>query len=100
MCPPPGKAVGMRNQKQSLVSPLMAALFGLMLFTALLPGQTRVDLRTQSKSVDFTQAASTAPVKTGVAPPTVCAVGDLFYDTDELPGKNLYGCTSAGNWTL
>lgn len=77
------------------------AWIGLVAATAaLLPGQTQIDLRNQSKHVDFTQAPSTAPVKTGIAPPATCAVGELFYNTDATPGQNLFACTAANTWTL
>lgn len=66
----------------------------------MLAGQTQIDLQTQSKRVDFTQAPATAPVKAGMALPAACAVGQLFYDTDAPAGQNLYGCTAANTWTL
>lgn len=71
-----------------------------MLSAAALSGQTRLDLPTQSKRVDFTQAPATAPVKAGTTPPETCNVGELFYDTDGTPGQNLYGCTALNTWTL
>ena len=38
-----------------------------------LAAQTQVDLRTQSKGVDFTAAQSTKPFKSGGALPATCA---------------------------
>jgi hypothetical protein len=73
---------------------------GLVLGTAALCGQTQVDLRTQTRRVDFTQAPMTAPVKTGNAFPATCAMGELFFYTDGPIGRNLYGCTSTNTWTL
>jgi len=63
-------------------------------------GQTQVDLRTQSKSVDFSNAPSTRPVRTGTAIPSLCQAGELFYNLTAPPGQNLYGCTAANVWTL
>jgi hypothetical protein len=63
-------------------------------------GQTQVDLQTQSKRVDFTQAPMTAPVKAGATLPAACTVGQLFYDTDAPAGQNLYGCTAVDTWSL
>ncbi|HPQ14587.1 MAG TPA: hypothetical protein PLP04_05125 [Bryobacteraceae bacterium] len=62
--------------------------------------QTRVDLRTQGKNVDFSAAASTRPVRTGTALPSSCAVGEMFFKTDATPGQNLYACTAQNVWTL
>jgi hypothetical protein len=77
-----------------------AAGWSLLLSAATLLGQTQVDLRTQSKRVDFKQATSTAPVKSGTTAPATCAVGELFYNTSVTAGRNLYGCTTASTWTL
>jgi len=61
--------------------------------------QTRVDLRTQSKNVDLSGAASTKPSKTGTVLPATCGVGETFLKTDAPAGKNLYVCTLANTWT-
>ena len=61
--------------------------------------QTRVDLRTQGKSVDFSSANSTLPSKTGTQLPATCPVGATFVKTDAPPGQNWYVCTSANLWT-
>jgi hypothetical protein len=65
-----------------------------------LAAQTRVDLRTQSKSVDFSGAASTKPSQTGTALPASCALGQTFLDTAAQPGQNLYVCTTTNTWTV
>jgi hypothetical protein len=62
--------------------------------------QTLVDLRTQSKSVDFTAASTTKPFKSGTALPATCSVGEAFFQTSAPAGTNLYACTSANSWTL
>ncbi len=62
--------------------------------------QTRLDLKSQSKSVDFSGASYTRPVKVGTAPPAICTVGDLYFRTDVPAGSNLYACTAANSWTL
>ncbi len=63
-------------------------------------GQTKVDLGTQGKNIDFSTAAKTRPSKTGTALPAVCAVGETFLKTDAVAGKNLYVCTTANAWTV
>ncbi len=63
-------------------------------------GQTAVDLRTQSKSVDFSTANTTKPFKSGTVLPSICSVGEMFYKTDAAPGANLYGCSATNSWSL
>jgi hypothetical protein len=58
-----------------------------------------VDLKAQSKNVDFTSAAATSPFKSGTALPAVCSVGAMFYLTNATAGSNLYGCTATNAWT-
>lgn len=65
-----------------------------------LQGQTLIDLRSQSRNVDFSNAASTKPSKTGTTLPVTCATGETFFKTDAEPGKNLYGCLSANTWRV
>jgi hypothetical protein len=62
--------------------------------------QTLVDLRTQSKSVDFTGANSTKPFKSGTVLPATCGIGETFFKTNAPAGSNLYLCTSTNSWTL
>ncbi len=62
--------------------------------------QTLVDLRTQSKSVDFTGASTTKPMKTGTVLPAACGLGEAFFQTNAPAGSNLYLCTSQNSWTL
>jgi hypothetical protein len=62
--------------------------------------QTKVDLRTQAKTVDFSQADSTRPSKTGTGLPASCAVGETFLRLDAPAGRNWYTCLTANQWTL
>jgi hypothetical protein len=62
-------------------------------------GQTQVDLRTQSKSVDFSAASSTKPFATGAALPSNCGQGQMFFLTTAASGQNVYGCSSPNTWT-
>jgi hypothetical protein len=63
-------------------------------------GQTKVDLRTQGRDVDFSAAGSTRPSKTGTVLPGSCATGETLLKTDAEAGKNLYVCTSTNVWTV
>ncbi len=67
---------------------------------AIAKGQTLVDLRTQSKSVDFSAANTTKPFKAGTVLPATCGVGEAFFQTNAPAGLNLYGCTAVNSWTL
>src|SRR5689334_7759948 len=70
------------------------------LWAGILSGQTMIDLRTQSKSVDFSTANTTKPFKSGTAFPSTCGVGEVFFKTDAPSGSNFYGCTAPNAWTL
>ena len=70
-----------------------------LLGSSILSAQTSIDLRTQSKSVDFSGAISTIPFKTGLALPATCSQGEAFMDLDETPGENLYLCVAADTWS-
>ena len=61
---------------------------------------TAIDLHTQSRNVDFSDADSTRPFKSGTGLPSNCAVGEIFYKTDAPAGANVYGCVAANAWAL
>ncbi|MDQ6706195.1 MAG: hypothetical protein M3Z85_09520 [Acidobacteriota bacterium] len=61
--------------------------------------QTQVDLRSQTKSVDFSGASFTKPSKTGTTLPPHCGVGEYFFKTDAAAGSNVFGCTATDVWT-
>ena len=61
---------------------------------------TAIDLRAQSRNVDFSSAATTRPFKSGAALPGTCTVGEMFYLTAATAGANLYGCTASNAWTI
>ena len=61
---------------------------------------TQVDLRTQSRDVDFAGAVSTRPLKSGTVIPGTCNAGEMFFKQDAPAGSNLYACTAANQWTV
>jgi hypothetical protein len=63
-------------------------------------GQTRVDLRNQSKNIDFSQAQSVRPFRTGTVLPATCSPGEMFFKTDAAAGANSFGCVATNTWTL
>jgi hypothetical protein len=78
----------------------LAGLFILAGASFLARGQTVIDLKTQTKSVDFTGAAYTKPFKSGSALPATCGTGEAFLNTGAPAGKNFYTCTSTNTWTI
>ncbi len=61
---------------------------------------TQVDLRTQTKSVDFSSANSTRPLKSGTSLPGACNPGDMYFKTDAPAGSNIYGCVGLNTWSM
>ena len=78
---------------------MSAAALSAAVLAPFLQAQTRIDLPTQAKRIDFSQATTTRPVKTGTTLPALCEVGEMIFKTDTSAGGNLYGCTSTNVWT-
>jgi hypothetical protein len=77
---------------------LLLAMFG---SAGLLYGQlTQVDLRMQSRDVDFSAASATKPFRLGTGLPSTCGLGEMYYRQDAAAGMNVYGCTTTNSWTL
>jgi hypothetical protein len=62
--------------------------------------QTKVDLSNQTKTVDLSNLGPTKPVQKGTVVPATCAVGQMFFKADAVPGANLYACVSANAWVV
>jgi hypothetical protein len=68
---------------------------------AALYGQvTQLDLRMQSRDVDFSGSSATKPFKSGTGLPSSCGQGEMYYRMDAAAGMNVYGCTTSNSWTL
>ncbi len=78
--------------------PILTALWAAAAL-ALLRGQTQVDLRTQSKSVDFSAAGVTKPMSAGTVLPASCTAGQMYFLESAPLGANIYACTSSNVWT-
>jgi hypothetical protein len=78
----------------------LASLSFLIWASSLARGQTVIDLKTQTKSVDFTGAAYTKPFKSGSALPATCNTGEAFLNSGAPAGQNLYTCTAPNTWTI
>jgi hypothetical protein len=72
---------------------LAVTLFGVTTVMA----QTQVDLRNQSRNIDFTSSLSTKPIRTGPILPSTCSSGEAYLLTSAAPGQNLQLCV-AGAW--
>jgi hypothetical protein len=77
----------------------MTALFALVWAGGLVFGQTKLDLGAQSKSVNFSNAASVIPFPTGSSLPATCVQGQMFFNTSAPAGQNSYQCTATNTWT-
>lgn len=75
-------------------------LLGAVLAAAAGESQTQIDLRTQSKSVDFSGAGSTKPMKSGASLPSSCGAGEFFFLTSAPAGSNVYACNPANTWIV
>ena len=62
-----------------------------------LAGQSAVDLKTQSKNVDFSGAVSTRPWRMGTSLPATCADGEAFFQSNAPAGQNVSIC-AGGQW--
>jgi hypothetical protein len=78
---------------------LRAILVGVCLLESA-GAQTKVDLRTQSKDMNFGTTNPTSPFQIGASLPATCSVGQAFFQTTSAAGLNLYGCTAVNSWTL
>jgi hypothetical protein len=75
--------------------------YGIGLLAAIeltMSGQTQLDLKTQSRNVDFSQAVSVRPFPTGIILPNTCKTGEMFFKSNAPAGANLYGCVAANVW--
>ena len=75
-------------------------IIGFLAAIGLTFGQTLVDLKTQTKNVDFSRALSVRPFPTGTGLPSACNTGEMFFRTDTTSGANLYGCVAPNTWAL
>jgi hypothetical protein len=70
----------------------------LIAFNAL--GQTQVDLKLQTKNIDFSGAAMVSPFPVGFNLPANCTTGNMFFKSNAPTGANLYGCVAGNSWSL
>lgn len=62
--------------------------------------QTKINLKSQSNTVDFENALYTKPLRIVAALPATCQPGELIYLSTASQGNNIYGCVAANIWAL
>lgn len=72
----------------------------MFLAAAAMCGQTQIDLRTQSKSIDFSAANPTKPMTAGALLPATCTAGQMYLLLNAPPGSNVYACVATNQWSL
>ncbi len=77
---------------------MLKLILGMALMALIATAQTQLDLRSQAKKVDFTEAVSTKPLKTGAALPEHCSVGEMFFKSNAPSGSNIYACAAIDTW--
>jgi hypothetical protein len=75
----------------------MLPILSVAAVAGVLPAQTTVDLHSQTRNVDFSNAAATKVWKTGASLPASCNLGEGFFLTTT---QNLYLCAGSGTWKI
>ena len=66
---------------------------------AILTAQTKIDLSSQARRIDFSNAPAVKPIPVGSALPATCGLGEMFFKRDANAGENLYVCPAQNIWT-
>lgn len=61
--------------------------------------QTLVNLKTQSRNIDFSRS-TTKTFQVGTVLPSTCEVGQVFFKTNAPSGENWFGCIGVNMWSL
>jgi hypothetical protein len=77
----------------------MPLLYFLLIFSIILPAQTRVSVRGQARDFDLSQASSSRPAPVLTTLPATCSLGEVVIKADAPAGRNLYVCTSTDTWS-
>ena len=77
-------------------TPLVLVAIGTL---AILPAQTKIDLSSQARRIDFSNAPAVKPIPVGSALPATCGLGEMFFKRDANAGENLYVCPATNIWT-
>ncbi len=87
------KAISQFSGKSTLWCGVLA-----LIATFAAEGQTLINLGTQGRNIDFSNAPSTRPEKTGSSLPATCLPGELFFNLAAPAGQNLYSCVATNTW--
>ncbi len=86
------------KERATWVSGFLTGLLTLSLVPNAL-GQTQLNLATQGRNVDFTNAPFTKPIRMGGTLPVNCSPGEFFLNTGATAGQNLFACLGS-SWTM
>lgn len=89
----------MKDWKRPAAACALLTAAGFVCFPSPVLGQTRVDLQSQTKNIDFAGTSSVRPFPVGVTLPPVCRVGETWFKTDAAAGENLFLCTATNIWS-
>lgn len=74
-------------------------IVAVMALSGLASGQTVINgNRAITGSWDASGATATKPVAAGAVLPATCAVGEMFFKTGAVAGRNLYLCAGENSW--
>ena len=77
----------------------LVAIWAALAQSALSQTGTHVDLKTETRRVDFTNADSTRLMKLATRAAGHLYARDLFFKADAPKGANLFGCAGTNPWT-
>jgi len=55
---------------------------------------------TIADALDLSGHASTIPWRVATSAPLTCTVGQVYFDSNDTAGMNVFGCTATDTWTL
>ena len=79
---------------------LITIAAGAVLFCNPAAAQTQINLSSQGRNIDFRNAPSTSPLKSGTTLPAVCQTAEMFFKTDAAPGSNVFLCVAPNTWQV
>ncbi len=77
---------------------LRQTYLNLILAAGCLQAQTQIDLKSQTKGVDFQSAPYTRPLKSSATLPATCTPNELLLLSSAPAGSNIYACLSTNTW--
>jgi len=82
--------------RRDRVKQLLMIAFGT---AGILAAQTKIDLSSQARRIDFSNSTAVKPLPVGTVLPATCSVGEMFFKLDAPDGENLYMCPAKDIWS-